>query len=87
MLFLFFTTAQIVVFLKGFLMNFDANSLAVSSLKIYNTSSCLRCLFGRQHSQFGSDSVFIFVVDTREGYIAAELPLECKPFRLSSSTI
>ena len=73
MLFLFFTTAQILVFLKAFLMNFDSNSLGVSSLKIasilgFNSSAepgkithlfvFVVCL-EREHSQIGRDSFFI----------------------------
>ena len=103
MLFLFFTTAQILVFLKAFLMNFDSNSFAVSSLKIASDSifgfnysaepGKIQHIFSSSLSVRGESTVKVegivlsFSVAKREGRIVIDVPLESKPFRLSSSTI
>ena len=100
MLFLFLTTAHILVFLKASLIYFVSNNYAVSSLKIasifvfsssaepgkmQHTFSSSFAVWGESTVNLAGIDIFI-LVDRSEGRIAIELLFESNPFRLSSST-
>ena len=88
MLFLFLTTAHILVFLKASLMYFVSNNLAVSSLKItsfflFNSSAepgKMQHNFSSSFAVWGESTVnlagidFFILVDKRVGCIAIALP-------------